>query len=185
MDRGAWWATVHGAAKSRKWLSRLSMHTRIKEIWYICQPPHPAYTYRSIHCALPAHYNGTCSYHFVSDLKILHLSFNAGKQEGSTTSSPRNQEIGRWQTKAPANFIFSLMILNVYKTGLNHLLLSLCGLTAARFSNCWFLLMWGFQVLGNVVDTKEAFSRESDTQGVCGHGTCRKTESSNCTRVSP
>ena len=80
---------------------------------------------------------------------------------------------------------FSLMIFKVYKTGLNHLLLSLCGLTVAWFSNCWFLLMWGFQVLGNVVDTEGAFSRESDTQSVCGHGTCRKTESSNCAQVSP
>ena len=61
----------------------------------MCQSPRPAYTYRSIHCALPVHYNGTCSYCFVSDLKILHLSFEAGKQEASTTSSPRNQERGR------------------------------------------------------------------------------------------
>ena len=27
MDRGAWWATVHGVAKSWTWLKRLSMHT--------------------------------------------------------------------------------------------------------------------------------------------------------------
>ena len=26
MDRGAWWATVHSAAKSQTWLKRLSMH---------------------------------------------------------------------------------------------------------------------------------------------------------------
>ena len=26
MDRGAWWATVHGAAKSLAWLKPLSMH---------------------------------------------------------------------------------------------------------------------------------------------------------------
>ena len=29
MDKGAWWATVHGVAKSRTWLKRLSMHTYI------------------------------------------------------------------------------------------------------------------------------------------------------------
>ena len=27
MDRGAWWATVHGVAKSQTWLKWLSMHT--------------------------------------------------------------------------------------------------------------------------------------------------------------
>ena len=26
MDRGAWWATVHGDAESWTWLKRLSMH---------------------------------------------------------------------------------------------------------------------------------------------------------------
>ena len=29
MDSGAWWATVHGANKSRTWLKRLSMHTHL------------------------------------------------------------------------------------------------------------------------------------------------------------
>ena len=29
MDRGAWWATVHGAAKSQTQLKRLSMHTSL------------------------------------------------------------------------------------------------------------------------------------------------------------
>ena len=29
MDRGAWWATVHGVTKSRSRLKQLSMHTRI------------------------------------------------------------------------------------------------------------------------------------------------------------
>ena len=28
MDEGAWWAMVHGVAKSRTRLKRLSMHTR-------------------------------------------------------------------------------------------------------------------------------------------------------------
>ena len=28
MDRGAWWATVHGAAKSQTWLKQLSTHAR-------------------------------------------------------------------------------------------------------------------------------------------------------------
>ena len=33
MDRGAWWATVHGVAKSHTRLKRLSTHTRtIKQI---------------------------------------------------------------------------------------------------------------------------------------------------------
>ena len=27
MDRGAWWATVYGVAKSRTWLKQLSRHT--------------------------------------------------------------------------------------------------------------------------------------------------------------
>ena len=27
MDKGAWWATVHGVAKSQTWLKRLTMHT--------------------------------------------------------------------------------------------------------------------------------------------------------------
>ena len=27
MDRGAWWATVHGVAKGQMWLKHLSMHT--------------------------------------------------------------------------------------------------------------------------------------------------------------
>ena len=27
MDRGTWWATVHGVAQSRTWLKQLSMHT--------------------------------------------------------------------------------------------------------------------------------------------------------------
>ena len=31
MDRGAWWATVHGVTKSWTWLKQLSMHTLI---WY-------------------------------------------------------------------------------------------------------------------------------------------------------
>ena len=26
MDRGAWWAAVHGVTKNRTWLKRLSMH---------------------------------------------------------------------------------------------------------------------------------------------------------------
>ena len=29
MDRGAWWATVHGVAKSRTRLRRLSTHTHM------------------------------------------------------------------------------------------------------------------------------------------------------------
>ena len=29
MDRGAWWATVHGATKSQKWLQRLCMYTQL------------------------------------------------------------------------------------------------------------------------------------------------------------
>ena len=29
MDRGAWWATVHGVAKSQTWLKQLSKHTCI------------------------------------------------------------------------------------------------------------------------------------------------------------
>ena len=29
MDRGAWWATVHGVAKSWTWLKQLSMHVHI------------------------------------------------------------------------------------------------------------------------------------------------------------
>ena len=29
MDRGAWWVTVHGVAKSRTGLKRLSMHACI------------------------------------------------------------------------------------------------------------------------------------------------------------
>ena len=32
MDRGAWWARVHGVAKSRTSLKRLSMHARRKEV---------------------------------------------------------------------------------------------------------------------------------------------------------
>ena len=32
MDRGAWWATVHGVAKSWSWLKQLSMHTRVDEL---------------------------------------------------------------------------------------------------------------------------------------------------------
>ena len=30
MDRGAWWATVHGVAKSWTWLKQLGMHAHIK-----------------------------------------------------------------------------------------------------------------------------------------------------------
>ena len=29
MDRGAWWATVHGVTKSRTQLKQLSVHTRV------------------------------------------------------------------------------------------------------------------------------------------------------------
>jgi len=28
MDRGAWWATVHGITKNRTWLKQLSMHSK-------------------------------------------------------------------------------------------------------------------------------------------------------------
>ena len=31
MDRGAWWAVVHGVAQSWTWLKQLSMHARIGE----------------------------------------------------------------------------------------------------------------------------------------------------------
>ena len=31
MDRGAWWAAVHGVAQSRTRLKQLSMHARIGE----------------------------------------------------------------------------------------------------------------------------------------------------------
>ena len=34
MDRGAWWATVHGVAKSQ---TQLSMHTRTPIDMYICR----------------------------------------------------------------------------------------------------------------------------------------------------
>ena len=34
MDRGAWWATVHGVAKSQ---TQLSMHTRTHIDMYICR----------------------------------------------------------------------------------------------------------------------------------------------------
>ena len=30
MDRGGWWATVHGVPKSQTWLKRFSMHTPIQ-----------------------------------------------------------------------------------------------------------------------------------------------------------
>ena len=32
MDRGAWWAAVHGVAQSRTQLKRLSMHVLYKEM---------------------------------------------------------------------------------------------------------------------------------------------------------
>ena len=32
MDRGAWWATVHGVAKSQTWLKRLNTHIHVKFI---------------------------------------------------------------------------------------------------------------------------------------------------------
>ena len=31
MDRGAWWATVHGISKCQTWLQQLSMHTRMRQ----------------------------------------------------------------------------------------------------------------------------------------------------------
>ena len=31
VDRGAWWAAVHGVAQSQTWLKRLSMHACIGE----------------------------------------------------------------------------------------------------------------------------------------------------------
>ena len=35
MDRGAWWATVHGAAKSWTWLKWLGMHARTHDtLWH-------------------------------------------------------------------------------------------------------------------------------------------------------
>ena len=33
MDRGAWWATIHGVTKSQTWLKWLSAHTLLK--WYL------------------------------------------------------------------------------------------------------------------------------------------------------
>ena len=32
-DRGAWWATVHGVAKSQRWLKQLSMHKHYCYAW--------------------------------------------------------------------------------------------------------------------------------------------------------
>ena len=43
MDRGTWWATVHGVAKSQTWLKRLSMHT--------CISSHEK-TWRKLRCIL-------------------------------------------------------------------------------------------------------------------------------------
>ena len=39
MDRGAWWATVHGIKKSRTGLKRLSTHAVL--VVYTCQCPSP------------------------------------------------------------------------------------------------------------------------------------------------
>ena len=33
MDRGAWWATIHGVAKSQTGLKQLSTHALIAYIW--------------------------------------------------------------------------------------------------------------------------------------------------------
>ena len=32
MDRGVWWAIVHGVAKSRTLLKQLSMHAKLKHV---------------------------------------------------------------------------------------------------------------------------------------------------------
>ena len=37
LDRGAWWATVHGVAKGRTRLKWLSTHTLFISIWWRCQ----------------------------------------------------------------------------------------------------------------------------------------------------
>ena len=34
MDRGAWWATVHGVAKSQPWWKWLSTHAHTVHIWF-------------------------------------------------------------------------------------------------------------------------------------------------------
>ena len=35
MDKGAWWATVHGVAESWTRLKRLSMHFTLKRVCYV------------------------------------------------------------------------------------------------------------------------------------------------------
>ena len=44
-DRGAWQATVHGVAKSRTGLRRLSMHTHTNHPKMAASPPYNTQTY--------------------------------------------------------------------------------------------------------------------------------------------
>ena len=44
MDRGTWWATVHGVAKSQTRLKQLSTHpcSSLSGVWYLQDPSSPA-----------------------------------------------------------------------------------------------------------------------------------------------
>ena len=107
-----------------------SMHARIKEIWYKCHSPRPAYTLWGVHCALPVHNHGTCSYCFYP---IWKSCLFPSKRESKKAPPPAAPGTERWAGDRPTlqlTLFFSLMIRNVDKTGLNHLLLSLCGLNS-------------------------------------------------------
>ena len=59
MDRGAWWATVHGVTKSRTQLKRLSTYTHKSEIvgsQELCFGPRPVIAKAVIYHILPFTY---------------------------------------------------------------------------------------------------------------------------------
>ena len=61
-DRGAWWAAVHGVAKSGTWRKRLSTHDIMKSQEAFCPLPQLSIFCQSL-IYLSAHIHLPCSYH--------------------------------------------------------------------------------------------------------------------------
>ena len=70
MDRGAWWATVHGITKSRTRLKQLSIHTKIK----LSHLPFAVSSKCQCKCHLPLKEKSTRGYVFIVTLSDLALA---------------------------------------------------------------------------------------------------------------
>ena len=106
MDRGAWWATVHGVAKSQAWLSNYHAHVVTKSCPALCDP---------MDCSTP----GFPVLHHLPELAQIHVHWVGDAiQSSHPLSSPspfvfnlsQDQGLFQWVGSSPKYCSFSFSI---------------------------------------------------------------------------